>query len=146
KVACQSMLINVGAPMMVTEEREVYYQTIYYPLPDVFNKAPSEVYELENKSTTIEQSKFGNVHTVNQVLTRNEDRLVMYAVNHSEDAQELQTIFIDGEALSVKRIESFTSDDIMLTNTKEKINFKEGCKKIDSTTHIPPMSWNVIYY
>lgn len=147
KIACQSMLINVGAPIMTNEDGSFYYQTIYYPLADVFATKPDIVYDLSIDVPTIDHPDFGKCDVINYTLTKKDDQFIMYAVNHSDSPVPIGDIFIEGQKLQVTKIKEFTSNDLYATNTKDDIQIKDSGEFISATEAVlKPYSWNVIYF
>lgn len=146
KIACQSMLVNVGAPIMVNEDGTIFYQTIYYPLFDVFSRKPKNVVKVELNSNKEYIEKYGEVNVLNYVLTESDGCYVMYVVNHSNEEQDIESVTIMGKKLEISKIESYTHENLYATNTKDKIEVVNGARKINSKNKIPSFSWNIVEF
>lgn len=88
KIACQAQLVNVIAPIMVSETG-AWRQTIFYPYMQVAQYGKGTVLLPIITSPSFESAYYGEVPSVDAVALEDGDRIVIFAVNKNmeEDIQ-----------------------------------------------------------
>lgn len=152
KIACLAQLVNVIAPIMTTEEGDIWKQTIFYPFMQVSNFGRGVVLEPETESQTYSTKDFDKVPFLESIATYNESKkeIVIFAVNRSKNDCLDFSISIEGfEVEEVIETTQMSGYDIKETNLeKENVTLSKGNSlelNDDSVSAVlEPLSWNMI--
>lgn len=93
KLACQSLLTNISACIMTERGGGVWVQPIYYPFAMMAEHAHGVVLDSLSDGPAYQAGGFDEVPVVDQVVVYNEEKqeLVLFFVNRSEEAAEVET-------------------------------------------------------
>ncbi|MGZ6266687.1 MAG: alpha-N-arabinofuranosidase [Candidatus Limnocylindrales bacterium] len=151
--ACQSLLVNAGAPIRTEPGGGAWREAIFHPISLTARHARGNVLSVEVSGPSTETSKYGEVAAVDAVATLDGDnRLALFAVNrHPEDAIEL-AIDLGAEASLSLVEELVVSDpDPHAVNTREApdrvIPRPGGSARVRGgklTASLPPASWTMV--
>jgi len=153
KIACLAQLVNVIAPIMTVENGEVWKQPIFYPFMQVSNFGRGEVLASKVESDTYNSKDFSEVPYIETIAVYNEDEneVVIFAVNRSENEQLDFNVSLDGFDLdSILEATELAGYDIKQTNEKDHDHVKlNGNKSYNITGNsivgkLKPLSWNTI--
>ena len=154
KIACQSEMVNVIAPIMTKNGGPCWRQTIFYPLFHASVYGRGRALNLNVKSPVYHDDEFDAVPFIDGVATVDDENesVTIFAVNRN--LEEKMTLEGDvREFADYKVVEHIilTSDDIMAGNTVENPNNvipqSNGDATMDAgklTATLPRVSWNVI--
>ena len=154
KIACQSELLNVIAPIMTIKEGCSWRQTIYYLILHASVYGRNRVLNLNIKSPVYHDDEFDAVHYIDGVATVDEENatLTIFAVNRSLE----ESIALEGDARDYADYEVFenivlTDEDIMAGNTADNPNHvvpksigQANLTNGKLSVILPRASWNVI--
>ncbi len=120
-IGCQSLLTNISACIMTEKGGQAWVQPIYYPFQMIAGHARGVVLDSRYYGKLYETEDFPEVPVVDSlaVWNQDEDELVYYLVNRSEEQQE---VIFDSHGFAVKEIiESvvLSSVDIKDTNLED---------------------------
>jgi alpha-N-arabinofuranosidase len=152
KIACLAQLVNVIAPIMTENGGDSWRQTTFFPIAYTATYGLGTVLRTEVESDTYSCEAFENVPYVDSVcvLREEENEIVVFAVNRSEDAyvdfaMDLQGFGPD-RVLESKALCGF---DLKAVNVKGNpaVFPKEGSKVTikgdEASTVLSPLSWNM---
>ncbi len=150
KIACLAQLVNVIAPIMVTDD-VAWKQTIYYPFQTVslLSKGAEVLYPVTS-STTYSTSAYSEVPEVDMVALYNEEKgkVIVFAVNKNLEGSTELTIDLS----AFDQVESAEGEE--MTAPLKAVNGpgservhpvkKTGLQVCGKTlvTALPPASWN----
>ena len=153
KIACQSLITNISACIMVEKGGPAWVQPIYYPFAHMAKYGQGEILLTRQNGPYYQSSKFGKVPYIDSVAVYRKDanEIVLFLVNRCQ--AKTQTFSCD--------LQGFQSDDViehiqMFNQNKKATNLKNhNCVQPthDGNAHIHngllqaelhPLSWNVI--
>jgi alpha-L-arabinofuranosidase len=154
KIACLAQLVNVIAPIM-TNQSDLYLQTIYYPYSWGLHYARGSVLNLLVQSATYDVSGMGQVPYLDVVGTAAEDGSVsLFILNRDlTSARSLEVVWQDQAPGRVLTSLVLTGDDLKATNSfaaPRKVVPQELPKPSNaggrSKFEVPPRSYTVIQW
>ncbi len=154
KIACLAQLVNVIAPIMTSEDGDVWKQTIFYPYYHTSQYGRGTVLQSVIKSPTYDSKEFKGVSLLDSVSVIDEEtgELTVFAVNRDqEDSLDLACQLTDFADYDVIEHIVMENDDVKATNTEDNPDnvkpHNNGNAKMDGKilkAEIPKLSWNVI--
>jgi alpha-N-arabinofuranosidase len=118
KIACLAQLVNVIAPIM-TNEKGLYLQTIYYPYSWGLQYAKGSVLNVMTESPTYDVAGMGKVPYLDVVGTQAEDGTVsLFILNR--DLSKVHSVEINWEGKAPGRVlaaQVLTGDDLKAVNS-----------------------------
>jgi alpha-N-arabinofuranosidase len=154
KIACLAQLVNVIAPIM-TDEKGLYLQTIYYPYSWGLQYAKGSVLNVMTESPTYDVAGMGKVPYLDVVGTQAEDGSVsLFILNR--DLSKAHSVEINWEGKAPGRVlaaQVLTGDDLKAVNSfaaPRKVVPQELSKPSTSAgktkLEVPARSYSVIQW
>jgi alpha-N-arabinofuranosidase len=154
KIACQSLLVNVGGLIMTANKDPAWRQTIFYPFLHASQYGRGCVLHTPATSPVYDSKDHTDVPLLESVVVYNEEEayITLFAVNRDQtDALQLDC---DIRSFSGYRVEEhiiLEHEDVRASNTMENPNrvfpHNKGNAKLDNgllAATLPKLSWNVI--
>ena len=148
KIACLAQLVNVIAPIMTEDGGRAWAQTIFYPflLTSAFGRGTS--LQTECVCGTYPTQEHGDVPVVDAaaVLQQDGKTVSVFAVNRSEQTQELTVSGPDFDGKRPLRWTALECDDLQAVNTADVTRVAPVEKPTDAPLTLAPYSWNLLTY
>jgi alpha-N-arabinofuranosidase len=155
RVACQAQLVNVIAPIRAEPGGPSWRQTTFYPFAHAARHARGTVLRTEIRAPRMHTAKYGDVSTVDAVVTHDEEsgELTVLAVNRDQRAALPLEAALRGFPPAYRVVEHvvLAEDDADAANTAEAPNRvvprrTTGAEVTDGVlrAQLPALSWNVI--
>jgi alpha-N-arabinofuranosidase len=153
KIACQSLLVNAGAPIIALEN-SIIRNGIFYPLKHAIDYGEGEVLTSVIDSPKLFSKYFDSVNAVDSIAIYNEgkDELVIFAINRIKEPVLLSIDARDFKFTMLKEhITMETKGDLTAMNTKEnpfaivpkQVTLLKDDQK-NMRVMLPAYSWNAI--
>jgi alpha-N-arabinofuranosidase len=154
KIACQSLLVNVGGPIMTALNGDSFRQTIYYPFMHASLYGQGTALNAVIDSPRYDSRDYTDVPLLESVAVHNEeeDSVTIFAVNRDQDdILHLECDLRSFNDMIVKEHLILEHQELRARNSFENPNHvvphNEGdasCNEGMLTASLPKLSWNVI--
>ncbi|MGM0124671.1 alpha-N-arabinofuranosidase [Enterococcus sp. AZ194] len=152
KIACLAQLVNVIAPIMTTQDGPAYRQTIFYPFMQVATYGKGTALTPVVTSESYATCDFEAVPYLESIAVLNQEELVIFAVNRSQEVMDFEVMLEDLSITKVVEFSQMSGFDIKQVNSEANHKVKpEGSndfevagdsKKLSAS--LAPLSWNMI--
>jgi alpha-N-arabinofuranosidase len=137
KIACLAQLVNVIAPIR-TSDTSAWRQTIYYPLLHASKYGRGVAMNTIMKSPSYESRSFGEVPYVDAAIVKNENELVIFALNkHLSEPVEFTCDLRDFTDAKIDRHIILNGDTTATENSADNSALKLKNTESDPWTIVP---------
>lgn len=154
KAACQSLLVNVGAPIMAGSAGEAMRQTIFYPYMHAARYGRGTALQTAVECPVYDSRDYTDVPLLESVAVHNEedDTITIFAVNRGQqEALQLTSELRGFTGLRVIEHIILEHQQLRARNSMENPghvvphnNGNASCRDGVMTATLPKLSWNVI--
>lgn len=148
KIACLAQLVNVIAPIMTENGGKVWAQTIFYPFLYTSCNGRGTALRTECICETYSAGKQKDIPYIETiaVLSENQEKLTIFAVNRSLDSECELELSMDGfEGYHIAEHIALEGKDLKACNTAENPDTViPVIKMLSEKPVVEPMSWNMI--
>ena len=149
KIACLAQLVNVIAPIMTENDGDAWVQTIFYPFMYASKYGRGTTLRAICESDKyVTKEKWEVPYLYSSVIDNaDEHELIVFATNRSMDEDiKLSFAFENyNEPKLIEHIELY-SDDLKISNTKEKENVSPRSVKTNKNISLKKHSWNMLRF
>lgn len=153
KIACQSLIANISACIMVEKDGSAWVQPIYYPFAHMARFGRGEVLLTRQSGPSYQCTKFGKVPYIDSVAVYRKDtsEITLFLVNRCQ--AKTQTFCCDLQGFQLNDV----IEHIQMFNQNKKANNLKNHKCVQPThngnarihngllqAELQPLSWNVI--
>ena len=154
KAASLAQLVNVIAPIMTEPNGPAWRQTTFFPFAITQRLAQGIALRADVGSPLISTAKFGDVESVDAVVTRDEaaGKAAVFLVNRSRtDSVDVRLVLEGLGDTSIEETSMIADDDLDAANTLEdqdrvapRTNDSASIEDGVLTLTLPPVSWTAI--
>jgi alpha-N-arabinofuranosidase len=155
RIACLAQLVNVIAPIM-TNEKGLFQQTIYYPYSWGLRFAHGSVLNLLLQSPTYEVSGMGQVAYLDAAaaLSAEQGKLALFVLNRDlTQAHDVEVVWEDNAPVRVLEAQVLTGNDLKASNSfaapkrvAPQAFAKPATRAGRTRFQVPPRSYSVIQW
>ncbi len=151
RAASLAQLVNVIAPIMTEPGGPAWKQTTFHPFALTARLAQGEVLRAGIEAPSLPTAKYGDVASVDAVVTRDGEQAAVFLVNRSRTEATTATVALEGLGrATVTEAWLIADDDPDAANTleqPERVVPKEADATSDGgilTVQLPPLSWAAV--